>query len=84
MSNDLAALPWRAGQFHSVENYLEAVGVLCAIKAGLALDSVSRPILPAPVAEVALRRRVTARSRGPRALPESASRRNGTDVPDGR
>jgi hypothetical protein len=52
MHNDLSALPWRPGQFCAVDNYLEAVGVLCARKAGLALDSVRRPILPAPVTEV--------------------------------
>lgn len=52
MHNDLSELPWAAGQFFPVANYLEAVGVLCALKAGLALDSVRRPILPAPVAEV--------------------------------
>jgi hypothetical protein len=52
MHNDLAALPWTPGQFVAVENYLEAAGVLCARKAGLALGSVRRPILPAPVSIV--------------------------------
>ena len=52
MQNDLSALPWAPGQFVVVENYLEAVGALCARKAGLALDSVRRPILPAPVSIV--------------------------------
>jgi len=47
--NDLAALPWAPGQFCVVDNYLEATGVLCALKAGLSLDSVRRPILPAAV-----------------------------------
>src|SRR5580704_11853494 len=53
MDNDLSSIPWSAGQFCTVNNYLEAAGVLCARKAGLALDSVRRPILPAPVVEVA-------------------------------
>lgn len=44
MRNDLTALPWRSGQFHSVENYLEAVGVLAAIKTGIAVESVRRPL----------------------------------------
>jgi hypothetical protein len=52
MHNDLAALAWLPGQFTRVENYLEAVGVLCARKAGLALGSVRRPIVPAPVSVV--------------------------------
>jgi hypothetical protein len=52
MRNDLSTLPWAPGQFCVVENYLEAVGVLSAHKAGLALDSVRRPILPAPVTEI--------------------------------
>jgi hypothetical protein len=52
MHNDLAALPWAPGQFVVVENYLEAVGALCARKAGLALGSVRQPIVPAPVSVV--------------------------------
>jgi hypothetical protein len=52
MRNDFQSLPWAPGQLHVVENYLEAAGVLCALKAGLALDSVRRPIRPAPVTEV--------------------------------
>ncbi len=52
MRNDLSALPWAPGQFCVVENYLEAIGALCARKAGLALDTVRRPILPTTVTEV--------------------------------
>jgi hypothetical protein len=44
MRNDLSKLPWREGQFIQVENYLEAVGVMNAIKAGVTLDSIRRPI----------------------------------------
>jgi hypothetical protein len=78
MANDLAALPWAPGQFCRVENYLEAVGALCAQKAGLALDSVRRPILPAPVAEV-FSRRVARRSKLPATLAKSS--RNGPPIP---
>ena len=49
MANDLAALPWADGQFHRVDNYCEAVGVLAAIRAGIACDSVRRPIAPTRV-----------------------------------
>ena len=43
MKNDLSVLPWTPGQFHLVENYWEAVGVIGALQAGIAPDSVRRP-----------------------------------------
>ena len=46
MSNDLAALPWAPGQFLRVENYWEAAGVMNALKAGIAPESVRRPLRP--------------------------------------
>jgi len=78
MRNDLSALPWAPGQFCVVDNYLEAVGVLCAHKAGLALDSVQRPILPAPVTDIV---RPSGNSRKPRAAPRSHT--NGNGIPLG-
>jgi hypothetical protein len=44
MRNDLAALPWAPGQYIPVENYWEAAGVLSALKAGIAPESVRRPL----------------------------------------
>lgn len=44
MDNNLSQLPWAPGQFHIVENYLEAVGLINVIKAGIAIESVRRPI----------------------------------------
>ncbi len=44
MRNDLSQLPWQKGQFIHVDNYLEAVGVMNALKAGVTLESVRRPI----------------------------------------
>jgi len=44
MRNDLTSLPWRSGQLHMVENYWEAAGVLCAIRAGIVPDTVRRPL----------------------------------------
>ena len=44
MANDLRALPWAPGQFHLVENYLEAAGVMMALKAGVAPDALRRPL----------------------------------------
>lgn len=43
MKNDLAALPWRPGQLHVVENYWEAVGVMTALKAGIDPAGARRP-----------------------------------------
>lgn len=48
MRNDTAALPWTPGQYHVVDNYLEATGLMCALRAGLAPESVRRPIQLAP------------------------------------
>jgi hypothetical protein len=52
MDNDLTTLPWASGQFIQVDHYLEAVGVLCALRSGLALDSLRRPIHGVPVSTV--------------------------------
>ena len=81
MANDLAALPWSPGQFCRVDNYLEAVGALCARRAGLALDSVRRPILPAPVAEVVTRRGGSRRSKSSGDAALVKSDRNGPSIP---
>ena len=35
MQNDLSLLPWEPGQYVVVDNYLEAAGVLCAMKADI-------------------------------------------------
>ncbi len=49
MRNDLQALPWAPGQLHVVENYWEAVGVMTALKAGIAPGSLRRPLAAARV-----------------------------------
>jgi len=49
MRNDLTQLPWQQGQLHIVENYWEAAGVMSALKAGIAPNSVRRPINPVTV-----------------------------------
>ena len=46
MRNDLRSLPWKPGQLHVVENYWEAVGVMTALKAGIAPDALRRPLAP--------------------------------------
>ena len=44
MRNDLRALPSAPGKLFIVENYLEAAGVMAALKSGVAVDAVRRPI----------------------------------------
>ena len=44
MKNNLNKLPFLPGKLFIVENYLEAVGVIQALRAGVALDTVKRPI----------------------------------------
>ena len=51
MQNDLSALPWAPGQLHMVENYWEAVGVMTALKAGIAPNSLRRPLAATRVEE---------------------------------
>lgn len=53
MRNDLTELPWQSGQFHLVDNYWEAAGVMMAIKSGTAPESMRRPFAATPVAQLA-------------------------------
>ena len=46
MRNDLSELPWAQGQFHRASNYLEAAGILAALRAGISAESVKRPLQP--------------------------------------
>lgn len=45
MKNELTQLPWQPNQFIQVENYFEALGVMTAIKEGLSIESIRRPII---------------------------------------
>ena len=56
MKNDLDELPWNAGQFVRVENYLEAAGVLNSIRNGISLSSVRRPFETLDISGAAKRR----------------------------
>ncbi len=44
MKNNLEKLPFAPGKFFMVENYWEAAGVMSALKAGVAPESVRRPL----------------------------------------
>jgi hypothetical protein len=49
MRASLDALPFAPGRLIRVENYLEAAGAIAALRAGVSLESVRRPIPPTPV-----------------------------------
>jgi hypothetical protein len=49
MQNDLQALPWGPNQLYVVENYWEAVGVMTALKTGIAPYSMRRPLIATKV-----------------------------------
>jgi hypothetical protein len=44
LSNTLQELPWADRQFFQAENYLEAAGILAALRAGVAHETVRRPL----------------------------------------
>jgi hypothetical protein len=44
MNNKLEELPFSPGKLFLVENYLEAVGMMTALKSGVAPSSVRRPL----------------------------------------
>lgn len=44
MKNDLKSLPFKKDKLFIVDNYLEAVGVMTSLKAGVSPESVRRPI----------------------------------------
>ena len=51
MGNDLASLPWKPAQLFYAENYLEAAGVVAALRVGMTPQSVLRPFPTALVEE---------------------------------
>ena len=61
LRNDLATLPWSAGQFYRVENYWEAAGVIAALRAGITPESVRRPL---PYTKVSVERFSAVKSDG--------------------
>ncbi len=49
MQNDLSVLPWPKGQYFEVDNYLEAAGLMAAMRAGIDPATVRRPLAPTMV-----------------------------------
>jgi len=52
MKNNLRELPFAPGKLFMVDNYLEAVGVMNALKTGVAVETVRRPLKYTPVNEI--------------------------------
>ena len=52
MQNKLEDLPFGPGKLFVVENYLEAVGIMNAIKAGVTTESIRRPLSETKVKEI--------------------------------
>ena len=46
MKNNLSELPFEPGKLFIAENYLEAIGIMGALKSGVTLESVRRPLSP--------------------------------------
>ena len=55
MRNNLEDLPFQPGKLFIVENYLEAVGVMSALRAGVSVAAVRRPLAFTNVREEAVR-----------------------------
>ncbi|MEN0063824.1 MAG: DUF3326 domain-containing protein [Myxococcota bacterium] len=49
MKNTLSRLPFASGQLHVVESYLEAAGVIAALKSGIHVDALRRPLVATKV-----------------------------------
>ena len=57
MRNNLEELPFGPGKLFIAENYLEAVGIMTALKAGVALSAVRRPLEGTKVTSESVRSR---------------------------
>lgn len=49
MTNDLTKLPWNNNQFFKAKNYLEAAGILVALKNGINPNTITRPLGPTKI-----------------------------------
>ena len=49
MHNNLDSLPWRSTQLFRANNYLEAAGLVAALRAGIAPSSITRPLESVPI-----------------------------------
>ena len=59
MKNKLAELPWARGQFFQVNSYFEAAGIISAMRAGIDMQSLQRPLHPSAIEYVQLQNKET-------------------------
>ncbi len=53
MKNDLRALPWADHQYFEVKSYMEAAGLMCAMRAGVDPASTRRPLASTAIERIA-------------------------------
>ncbi len=68
MKNDLEKLPFAPGKLLIVDNYLEAVGVMTALKGGISVSAVRRPLAQTQVTSERLCEQLKGYNEGPAAL----------------
>ena len=73
MRNNLRDLPWAPDQLHVVENYFEAVGMMAALKAGIAMQSLARPMVNAQLDETNVSKGLRTRNNGSYEAPQRVS-----------
>ncbi|MBI4846355.1 MAG: DUF3326 domain-containing protein [Candidatus Omnitrophica bacterium] len=61
MQNKLEELPFAPGKFFIADNYLEAAGVVAALKAGIAVESVKRPLKHTKIVEAEIKKMIAQR-----------------------
>lgn len=76
MRNNLQDLPFESGKLFIVDNYLEAVGVMSALRAGVAVSAVRRPLASTKVYEEPVRAKS---QREDRAFKSAAGTKGGVD-----
>ena len=84
MRNDLAALPWAPDQLYIVENYWEAMGVMAAMKAGIAPESTRRPLAATAVETVTLGPASHREVEGGAPQQQEVAASDGQKIPQGR
>jgi len=84
MRNDLATLPWGPDQLHIVENYWEAMGVMAAMKAGIAPESTRRPLAATRVETVTLEHRSDREAEQPARPQQEVAASDGQEIPQAR
>jgi hypothetical protein len=73
MKNNLEELPFAHGKLFIVDNYLEAVGVITALKCGVSVSSVRRPLPETQVTSESVEQRNTQARSASQKVPSAAT-----------